>query len=252
MNSDRNPIVAAFDAAAETYDSATPVQREVARALVFRAARAVKTPPRNILDLGAGAGHVTGFALEQWPQAEIAALDAAPAMLRQLHAKYPGVRTIARDARDLDGLPLHDLILSNMMLHWLDDPRAALEKWRGRLAPGGSLCVATPVAGSLSEWRAFLRAAGMEDAIWTFPPENFAEGLGATIEFLDFSAVYPDARGFLRGLKQAGAQTPRPGARPAPAGALRRLLAASPGPFTVGFRIGFLILAAIPGADQPE
>ncbi len=248
MNSDRNPIVAAFDAAAETYDSATPVQREVARALVFRAAAAVKKAPRKILDLGAGAGHVTGLALEQWPEAEITALDAAPAMLRKLRAKYPGVRTIARDARDLDGLPRYHLILSSMMLHWLDDPRAALEKWRALLAPGGRLCVATPVAGSLREWREILDAAGMEDAIWGFPPENFALGLGAKIEFADFSAVYPDARGFLRGLKQAGAQTPRPGARPSPAGALRRALAASPGPFKIGFRIAFLIS----GADQPE
>ncbi len=248
MISDRNPIVAAFDAAAESYDSATPVQREVARALVFRAAEALKTPARKILDLGAGAGHVTGFALEQWPAAEIAALDAAPAMLRQLRAKYPGVRTIARDARDLRDLPRYDLILSSMMLHWLDDPRTALQNWRARLAPGGLLCVAAPVAGSLSEWREFLGAAGMEDAIWDFPPENFAEGLGARSEFFDFSADYSDARGFLRGLKQAGARTPRPNTRPAPAGALRRLLAASPGPFRIGFRIGFLIL----GADQPE
>ena len=71
--------------------------------MVLRAAGALKTAPRKILDLGAGAGHVTGFALEQWPEADIAALDAAPAMLRKLRAKYPGVRTIARDARDLDG-----------------------------------------------------------------------------------------------------------------------------------------------------
>jgi malonyl-CoA O-methyltransferase len=248
MNSDRNPIVAAFEAAAETYDSATPVQRAVARALVARVAETVKRPPRSILDLGAGAGHVTGFALAQWPEADIAALDAAPAMLRKLKAKYPKVATLARDARDLRDLPRYDLILSSMMLHWLDDPRAALETWRARLSPGGLLCVAAPVAGSLREWRQFLSAAGMEDAIWPFPPENFAEGLGAGIDFSDFSAAYPDARGFLRGLKQAGAQTPRPGARPASTGALRRLLAASPGPFTVGFRIQFLSL----GADQAE
>jgi malonyl-CoA O-methyltransferase len=248
MISDRDPIIAAFDAAAETYDSATPVQREVARALVLRAAGAVKRPPRDILDLGAGAGHATRFALEQWPEAEIAALDAAPAMLRRLRAKYPGVTTIERDARELEDLPRYDLILSSMMLHWLDDPRAALEKWRARLAPRGRLCVALPVAGSLGEWRRLLSAAGMDDAIWPFPPENFAEGLGATIEFSDFSALYPDARSFLRGLKQAGAQTPRPGAQSNPAGALRRALAASPGPFRIGFRIAFLIF----GADQPE
>ena len=131
------------------------------------------------------------------------------------------------------------------MLHWLDDPRAALEKWRALLAPGGRLCVAAPVAGSLREWRDFARDAGVEDALWHFPPADFAEGLGGAIDFSEFSATYPDARGFLRGLKQAGAQTPRPEARPAPAGALRRALAASPGPFRITFRIAFLIQARI-------
>ena len=61
---------------------------------------------------------------------------------------------------------------------------------------------------------------------------------------MDFPAIYPDARAFLRGLKSAGAHKSRPGARPAPAGALRRLLAAQDGPFTATFRIAFLTLDA--------
>ena len=87
------------------------------------------------------------------------------------------------------------------------------------------LYVAAPVAGSLPEWRDFTRAAGIEDGLWAFPPEDFAEGLGAKVEILEFPAIYPDARAFLRALKSAGAHKARPGARPAPAGALRRLLA---------------------------
>ena len=236
-------IVAAFNAAAQTYDSATPVQREVARALVERAA-AVSRAPATILDLGAGAGHVTELALSQWPDAELTALDAAPAMLARLRAKFPKVTTIEGDAARLDGLGRHDLILSSMMLHWLDDPRAALAAWRRHLAPGGLLCVATPLAGSLHEWRALLRASGLDDGLWAFPPENFADGLGARVEIVDFPAVHPDARAFLRGLKGAGAHKSRPGARPAPAGALRRLLAAQDGPFKATFRIAFLTLPA--------
>ena len=38
MNSDENAVIRAFDAAAGTYDSASQVQREIARELVFRAA----------------------------------------------------------------------------------------------------------------------------------------------------------------------------------------------------------------------
>jgi malonyl-CoA O-methyltransferase len=245
MTSDVQAIVAAFDAAADTYDEVTPVQRDVARDLVRRAASALTTPPKHILDLGAGAGHVTGFALAQWPQADVTALDAAPAMLRRLAAKYAGVATLARDARKLDGLPLYDLILSSMMLHWLDDPRAALVEWKSHLAPGGLLCVATPVAGSLAEWRDFTRDAGIEDRLWKFPQENFAEGLDAEIALADFSTAYPDALKFLRALKDAGAHKSRPGARAASAGAMRRLLAKNPGTFTATFRVA---LIAIKGA----
>lgn len=244
MTTDRtlNAIVAAFDAAAETYDAVTPVQRDVARDLVRRAALAAPIRPRKILDLGAGAGHATGFALELWPEADVTALDASPSMLRRLTAKFPGVATIARDARRLDGLPQYDLIFSSMMLHWLDNPRATLIGWRAHLAPGGLLCVATPLAGSLSEWRDFTRAAGIEDRLWAFPPADFAEGLGAEIACVDYSADYPDAKSFLRALKGAGAHRPRPGGKPAAAAAMRRLLATTPENFTAVFRIGFIVM----------
>jgi malonyl-CoA O-methyltransferase len=236
-------VVAAFDAAAQSYDALTQVQREVARALVTRAG-AEFSAPKNILDLGAGTGHVTELALQQWPRAELTALDAAPAMLARLRAKFPRVATLRRDAARLDGVGRYDLILSSMMLHWLDAPRDALAHWRGFLAPGGLLSVAVPVAGSLDEWRDFTRSAGIEDGVWAFPPEDFADGLGATIEISDFPAEYPDARAFLRALKGAGAHKSRPGASPARTGALRRLLATRDGPFKATFRIALLSLRA--------
>ena len=89
MSSDPSAIVRAFDAAAETYDFASQVQRDVARELVLRAAGAVATQPRKILDLGCGAGHVTQAALERWPVAEFRALDAAPAMLQVFPRQVP-------------------------------------------------------------------------------------------------------------------------------------------------------------------
>jgi malonyl-CoA O-methyltransferase len=239
----RNAVVAAFDAAAATYDRATPVQRDVASALVARAASCVGAPAK-ILDLGAGAGHVSEFALQRWPGARLEALDAAPAMLAQLRAKLPKAATILRDASRLDGLGAYDLILSSMMLHWLDDPRAALADWRRHLAPGGALLVALPVAGSLAEWRTLTGSAGIEDGLWAFPREDFAEGLGASVEIAAFPATYPDAAAFLRALKAAGAHKARPGARPAAPGALRRLLARRADPFTATFRVAFLRIEA--------
>jgi malonyl-CoA O-methyltransferase len=112
MNSDpaNASIVAAFDAAAQSYDALTQVQREVARALVARAI-AEHAAPKTILDLGSGTGHVTELALRQWPHGELTALDAAPAMLARLRAKFPQVATIRRDAARLDGGGRYVLIL---------------------------------------------------------------------------------------------------------------------------------------------
>jgi malonyl-CoA O-methyltransferase len=238
------PIIRAFDAAARTYDAASQVQRQVARALVARAARDARTPPQKILDVGAGAGHVTGAALDLWPQADVLALDAAPAMLEALQGKYPGVKTLVRDAARLYGLGRFDLILSSMMLHWLPEPRAALAHWRDHLAPGGQIHVAVPVEGSLAEWRAFLRTAGLEDGLWAFPPADLGQDLGACAEQKAFTAIYPDARAFLQNLKRTGAHKARPGHSPLPVAALRRLLATRPGPFSASFEILFLAIDA--------
>src|SRR5208337_55936 len=138
-----------------------------------------------------------------------------PAMLARLRRKLPRVATIRGDAARLDGMGKYDLILSSMMLHWLANPREALAHWRGFVAPGGLMLVALPVSGSLGEWRALTRAAGLDEGLWAFPPENFADGFGAKVEISDFPAVYSDVRAFLRFLKGAGAHKSRPGARPA-------------------------------------
>ena len=242
--SQNTPIISAFDAAADSYDAASKVQRDIARKLVARAAQSLVAPPKTILDLGSGAGHVTGAALELWPAAEIVALDAAPAMLAALRAKYQGVKTLRRDAAVLGDLGRFDLIFSSMMLHWLPDPRAALTQWREKLALGGKLHVAVPVEGSLSEWRDFLRAAGLADGLWRFPPPGLGRDLAASAETIAFAASYPDARAFLQSLKRTGAQTARPGHRPTSPAALRRLLAAQQGEFTATFQILFLTVEA--------
>ncbi len=237
-------IIRAFDAAAATYDEASQVQREIARELVMLAARAHDPPPRKILDLGCGAGHVTESALRQWPQAEITALDAAPAMLAALQGKFPSVKPLCADAADPGAIGAYDLILSSMMLHWLPDPRAALARWRAVLEPGGKLLLAIPVAGSLNEWRDACREAGLSDGLWPFPPADFAAGLTEQAETRAFVASYPDARAFLQSFKRTGARKARPGHRPESAAALRRLLASRQDVFKATFLIAFLTIGA--------
>ena len=246
MRSDptKHAIVRAFNAAAATYDADSQVQRDIARELVFRAARGYMGEPRKILDLGCGAGHVTENALRQWPRAHFSALDAAPKMLAALQRKFPGVETIGADAAEPGPIGPYDLILSSMMAHWLPDPRGALQVWRNLLAPGGKLFVALPVEGSLHEWRDVCRDGGIADGLWSFPPQNFAAGLTERAEIENFVADYPDVSAFLQSLKRTGARKARPGHRPQSPAALRRLLASRRGAFNATFRIAFLTLEA--------
>jgi malonyl-CoA O-methyltransferase len=237
-------IIRAFDAAAATYDEASQVQREIAHELVIMAARVCGPAPRKILDLGCGAGHVTGNALRQWPLAEITALDAAPSMLAALQGKFANVKVLCADAADPGATGAYDLILSSMMLHWLPDPRAVIARWRAALPPRGHLLVAIPVAGSLNEWSEACREAGFSDGLWPFPPPDFAAGLTEQAETRAFVASYPDARAFLQSFKRTGARKARPGYRPASPAALRRLLANRRGSFNATFQIAFLTIGA--------
>jgi malonyl-CoA O-methyltransferase len=243
----RKSVVAAFDAAAKTYDHLTQVQREVAQQLVERAARAMPAAPQTILDLGCGTGHVVARAQGIWPQAEIIALDAAPAMLARLRKKFPDVKALCCDARHLDGIGRYDLILSNMVLHWLENPRRVLTHWRRFLNPGGRLLVALPIAGSLGEWRELTREAQLPDGLWTFPLEDFAADLCIHAEVCEFPSTHPELSSFLLSLKGSGAYQSRPGYKPASTAAMRRLLHMRRGPITVTFRILFLTLGATAG-----
>ncbi len=133
-----------------------------------------------------------------------------------------------------------------MMLHWLDDPRAALSLWRDALAPGGRLFVALPLAGSLLEWREICRAQNFPDPLWDFPAPDFAAGLCNDAEERIFYGRYASLAEFLQSLKKTGAHLSRPERRAENPAALRRLLAKYDEPFVATFRIAFLTLAANP------
>jgi malonyl-CoA O-methyltransferase len=239
----QDAIISAFDAAAATYDAASQVQREIARELVFRAALDFKGNPKTILDLGSGAGHVTDFALKQWPGAELTALDAAPKMLAALQGKFPAVTIIQADAAAPGAIGRYDLILSSMMAHWLPEPRQALARWLDLLSPGGRMLVALPVSGSFWEWRDACRAEGLTDGLSAFPQPGFATGLCESSKTIAVAAEYDDARTFLQAFRRTGARKSRPGHKPLSPANLRHLLSRQAKPFAATFKIEFLVFS---------
>jgi malonyl-ACP O-methyltransferase BioC len=233
-------IAERFGRAAETYDKTASVQEYIAGRLVQNAIRKTVQIPAAVLDAGCGTGFVAGAIAREWPLTAITAMDNSPAMLAEAQRKVPYLRGIKGDMAKGDFAPAFDLIISSMALHWLDHPRAALERWRQWLRPQGRIFAALPVAGNFAEWRACCAHEGQNDALWPLPHVDFADGLVAETEIELIAIDYASARDFLRRLKGTGAATPCIGHSPIAAPAMRRILAYAPKPFTVTYRILYL------------
>ena len=98
-----------FDLAADTYDEAAVLQREVGNRLVGRLDY-IRLNPCRVLDLGAGTGHVAELLLERYRKADVWAADFAPAMLQKVRGRGRWLRrprTVCADAGGLPWRPLH-------------------------------------------------------------------------------------------------------------------------------------------------
>lgn len=231
-------IVRSFDKAAMRYDQVASVQREVAENLVAWAMP--QAAPLEVCDLGCGTGFVSRAIAQRWPQTGITALDAAPQMLRAAQTKVPHLKLVPGDAGEIRMEPSFDLVFSSMMLHWLPDPGALIERWRNWLKPEGCLYLALLTEGSFQEWRDFCRIKGVEDGLWPMPKADFADPLVRRKKQECISVTHSSAFEFFQHLKRIGGSTPREGYKPLLPAKMRRLLESAPTPFTIAYRVLYL------------
>jgi malonyl-CoA O-methyltransferase len=177
----------AFDHAAASYDAHAVLQREVCDRLLERLDFMALQPGR-VLDIGTGTGYGLAHLHSRYPEAELCALDIAPAMLNAArarlpqptwaqralqrltpHAFYPrkaGARLPHLLCADMDRLPLAansmNLVWSSLALQWAHDLEATLKGIHRVLAPGGLLIFATFGPDTLKELRTAF--AAVDDA----------------------------------------------------------------------------------------
>ena len=199
----------AFDRAADAYDAVATVQRSASDHLLAMVA-AQTLQPRRIVDAGCGTGYALTGLQQRFPDADLIALDFAPAMLRR---HPPGLAWPL--CADLERLPLADAsidaIWSSYALQWCH-PRKALPELARSLRPGGQLWIATLGPGTLHELRDAFRLVDSHEHVLPFQPpevvEDAAEDAGLRIlasERDTLQAWAPDLRGLLSDIKTLGA-----------------------------------------------
>jgi malonyl-CoA O-methyltransferase len=215
---DRRALARSFNSAARQYDAAASLQQRAGAELLDRL-QYFKLKPDRILDLGAGTCSGAQALQRRYGDAQVLAMDIAPAMLQAMpRAYWPWRgRRIARVCADAYALPLIDqsvdLIYSNLMLQWCAQPDGVFREIARVLRPGGLLVFSTFGPDTLSELRAAWAAADEYSHVSLFADmPQLAEGLvraGLAEPVIDverYPQYYSDARALMQELKRLGAR----------------------------------------------
>jgi len=153
---DPRAIRRAFDRAAATFDANAVVHTEIRTRLLERL-DVVRLDPALIVDLGAGTGHGSRALQERYPRSQVLAIDLSTRMLIEARRQQRWLRRFQRAAADGARLPLRDggvdMVFSNLMLQWCNDPDAIFRETRRVLRAGGLLTFASLGPDSLRELR---------------------------------------------------------------------------------------------------
>ncbi|MGA9990892.1 MAG: malonyl-ACP O-methyltransferase BioC [Thiobacillaceae bacterium] len=167
---DKREVRRAFERAAANYDVHAVLQREICDRLIQRLDY-LKLAPVRILDAGCGTGYGSRSLLRYFPQAELLAMDLAPAMLRLSRGQTSGWKrrwqNLGRPAPsyvcgDLERLPLKpstmDFVWSSLAFQWAGDLAATLRELYRIQKSGGAILFSTFGPDTLKELRAVFAA----------------------------------------------------------------------------------------------
>ena len=153
---DKRAARRAFERAAESYDEAAVLQREIGSRMLERLDY-VRLKPATILDLGCGTGYSIDLLAKRWRKARIIGLDLAEAMLHRARRRGSWINRPRLLCADQEALPLADdsvdLVISNASLQWAGDLPRAFAELRRVLRPEGLLMFTTFGPDTLIELR---------------------------------------------------------------------------------------------------
>ena len=204
-----------FASAAESYDQAAVLQREVGRRLLQRL-ELVKIQPGRILDLGSGTGHCIPDLFARYKKTDVVALDIALPMLRHARRRGRWLRKPRCVCADAERLPFadsqFDLVFSNLMLQWCVDLDVVFAELQRVLRPGGLLLFTSFGPDTLHELRASWGQVDGYNHVNAFQDMHDVGDALLQARFSDpvmdverLTVTYPDVWRLMRELKQIGA-----------------------------------------------
>ena len=216
---DPNLVQHSFERAASTYDRVAILQYEVGSRMLERL-DLIRISPQTIIDVGCGTGIVTTTLLKKYRKANVLGLDIAPAMLRIARKRAPWphklMRKLACICADAQSLPLAnascDMVISNLMLPWCNDPDSVFHEFRRVLTPGGLLLFSTLGPDTLKELRRSWAAVDAYQHVNAFiDMHDIGDALirvGLAEPVMDVELItltYSDVATLMQDLKQSGA-----------------------------------------------
>ncbi len=214
---DKNAIRQSFDRAASSYDHYAVLQREVESRLLERI-EFQRHEPGTILDLGCGTGSASQSLATQFPQANVIALDWAPAMLAKAGARSGPdfVGKLSQLCADMHAIPLAvrsvDLVFSSLALQWSYDLPAIFREFRRIMKADAMLVFTCFGPDTLHELKQAWRAVDELPHVNDYPDmhdigdELLAAGFREPVMDTErLTLEYPDVMALMRELKGIGA-----------------------------------------------
>lgn len=208
----------AFSRAADSYDGAAEIQRQVVDRLIAElpAKLTAEPVPATIVDLGCGTGYAFAGLASRYPDSRLIGLDFSENMLR----RAPTLPHLQKIAGNATALPIADatadLVISSLTYQWCALDRALAEA-RRVLKPGGTLAFSTLTGDTFGELRQAF--AGIDEAPHVLPlcsPETISgevarAGLVAA-EFFRASSVarFASVRALFDSIRRTGASEVAP------------------------------------------
>ena len=152
----KRKIRRAFDRAADSYDAAAVLQKEVCSRLLEKL-EYIKLSPQLILDAGVGTGEAVAPLMKRYKKSRLVALDLSERMLAKATGHGNLLRKPELVCADIEHLPFFEtsfeLIFSSLTLQWCNDLQATMEDILRVLKPGGLLMFSTFGPDTLKELR---------------------------------------------------------------------------------------------------